>query len=222
MVQLMARTLIRKRKDSERRTRRQFIVDAARTLFGENGIENTTMEDIAVASGYTRRTLYAYFKSFDEICLVVLHEDQTTRWELQKEAIAASTTGLAKLQAWARTLYRFAADNPQYMRLEIYWDYHGLNPRSIGRPLFDRFTARNNELADGLREIFRLGMADGSMRKGLEVDMCISQFLYSLRSIINRAISPGYSFASFDADDYVAHYIEFFCRAIEKNGRCRR
>jgi AcrR family transcriptional regulator len=214
----MAKTLTAKRKDTERQTRRQFIVDAARKLFGDKGIENTTMEDIAVACGYTRRTLYAYFKSFDEICLLALLEDQTTRWELQREAVAAADTGLAKLQAWAKTLYRFVSVNPHYMPLEMYWDYHGLHPKSFGRPLFDRFTERNNELADGLRGIFRVGMADGSMRKDLEVDMCISQFLYSLRSIINRAVLPGYSFAEFDPDDYVNHYIELFCRAI-KNRR---
>lgn len=213
----MAKTLSTKRKDSERQTRRQFIVDAARILFSDNGIENTTMEDIAVASGYTRRTLYAYFKSFDEICLMVLLEDQTARWQLQKEAVAASETGLDKLQAWAKTLYRFVADNPQYMRLEMYWDYHGLNPKSITRSLFDQFKKRNNELADGLRDIFRLGMTDGTMRKNLDVDMCISQFLYSLRSVINRATLPGYSFAEFDSDAYVNHYIELYCRAIGKS-----
>lgn len=207
------------RKEIERESRIAFMVGAARRLFGEKGIENTTMEEIAASSDYTRRTLYAYFKSFDEICLLVLLEDQAVRWELQKKAIAAADTGLAKLRAWAETLYRFVRDNPQYVRLEAYWDFRGLNPGAISPELFRRFKKQNGELAGGLRSIFRLGLADGSMRPGLHIDMCISQFLYSFRSILNRAMSPGYSFAEFDADDYVNHYLDLFSRGIRNDGK---
>ena len=38
-------------------------MDVARQLFAKNGLENTTMNDIAQASGKGRRTLYTYFKS---------------------------------------------------------------------------------------------------------------------------------------------------------------
>jgi AcrR family transcriptional regulator len=210
------------RKKMERESKRRFVADAARSLFAEKGIENATMEDIAILSGYTRRTLYSYFKSFDEICLEVLLDDQAIRWSAQKEAVAAADTGLAKWRAWAESLYGFARENPQYIRLEMYWDYRGLNPRRIGRGLFRRFAARNDELADGLRDIFRLGTADGSMRSDLEADLCISQFLYSFRGIVNRAISPGYSFAAFDADDYVKHYLDLFDRAIRKKGSAKK
>ena len=40
---------------------RQKLVDVARQLFAKNGIANTTMNDIAKASGKGRRTLYTYF-----------------------------------------------------------------------------------------------------------------------------------------------------------------
>ena len=45
---------------SKTRTR---LVDVARGLFAKQGLENTTMNDIAVASGKGRRTLYTYFKN---------------------------------------------------------------------------------------------------------------------------------------------------------------
>lgn len=207
------------RKETEKQSRIDFMINAARRLFGENGIENTTMEDIAASSDYTRRTLYAYFQSFDEICLIVLLEDQAVRWRLQQKAIAAAETGLAKLQAWAESLYRFVCDNPHYVRLELYWDYRGLNPSLINQKLFRQFKQQNQELAESLRGIFRLGISDGSMRDDLQVDMCISQFLYSFRSILNRAMSSGYSFANFKSDDYVYHYLDLFCRAIYNYGK---
>ena len=45
---------------------RQKLVDIARQLFAKKGIEGTTMNDIAVASGKGRRTLYTYFKSKED------------------------------------------------------------------------------------------------------------------------------------------------------------
>ena len=41
-------------------------------LFAKNGLENTTMNDIALASGKGRRTLYTYFKSKEEIYWAVI------------------------------------------------------------------------------------------------------------------------------------------------------
>ena len=66
--------------------------------------------------------------------------------------------------------------------------------------------------------MFRQGVADGSLRRDIDTDMCISQYLYTLRAVLNRAVFPGYSFASFDADSYVQHYLDLFSRAIRKTG----
>lgn len=54
---------------------RQKLVDVARQLFAKNGIENTTMYDIAVASGKGRRTLYTYFKNKDEVYYAVIESE---------------------------------------------------------------------------------------------------------------------------------------------------
>lgn len=54
---------------------RQKLVDVARQLFAKNGFENTTMNDIAVASEKGRRTLYTYFKSKDDIYYAVIEAE---------------------------------------------------------------------------------------------------------------------------------------------------
>ena len=50
---------------------RQILIDVARQLFAKNGLENTTMNDIATASGKGRRTLYTYFKSKEDVLVGV-------------------------------------------------------------------------------------------------------------------------------------------------------
>jgi len=51
------------------------LVDVARQLFAKTGVENTTMNDIALASKKGRRTLYTYFKSKDEIYSAVVESE---------------------------------------------------------------------------------------------------------------------------------------------------
>ena len=50
-------------------------MDVARQLFAKKGLENTTMNDIALASGKGRRTLYTYFKSKEDIYFAVIESE---------------------------------------------------------------------------------------------------------------------------------------------------
>ena len=50
-------------------------MDVARKLFAAKGFENTTMNDIALASQKGRRTLYTYFKSKEEIYFAVVENE---------------------------------------------------------------------------------------------------------------------------------------------------
>ena len=54
---------------------RDMLVDVARQLFARKGVDDTTMNDIAQASGKGRRTLYTYFKSKNEIFLAVVESE---------------------------------------------------------------------------------------------------------------------------------------------------
>lgn len=50
---------------------REGILEVAQALFLQQGLENTTMVDIAAAAGITKVTLYRYFPNRDEIALAV-------------------------------------------------------------------------------------------------------------------------------------------------------
>ena len=51
------------------------LVDVARQLFAKMGVENTTMNDIALASKKGRRTLYTYFRSKEDIYMAVVESE---------------------------------------------------------------------------------------------------------------------------------------------------
>lgn len=54
---------------------RQKLLEVARKLFAQKGLEGTTMNDIAQASGRGRRTLYTYFRNKEDIYYAVIEEE---------------------------------------------------------------------------------------------------------------------------------------------------
>ena len=69
------------------KTERTFV-DVARQLFAKNGLEGTTMNDIAVASGKGRRTLYTYFSKKEDIYSAVI-ESELERLSDKLDEVAA-------------------------------------------------------------------------------------------------------------------------------------
>lgn len=58
---------------AEKNQKRQDILTSARALFKDKGFHNTKMDEIALAAGVGKGTLYEYFKNkqdiFDEACI---------------------------------------------------------------------------------------------------------------------------------------------------------
>lgn len=67
---------------------RQKLVDVARQLFAKKGVANTTMNDIAVASGKGRRTLYTYFNRKEDVYYAVI-ESELERLSDRLDEVAA-------------------------------------------------------------------------------------------------------------------------------------
>ena len=70
---------------------RDKLIDIARQLFAHKGIENTTMNDIAIAAEKGRRTIYTYFKNKRDIYNAVV--------ETESDKVLSKLSEIAKLQS---------------------------------------------------------------------------------------------------------------------------
>lgn len=76
---------------------RAKLVDVSRQLFAKMGIENTTMNDIAIASKKGRRTLYTYFKSKEEIYNAVVESELDILSDMMKKVTEKNISPNEKL-----------------------------------------------------------------------------------------------------------------------------
>ena len=105
---------------------RTNILDAAETLFLQNGLANTSMVDIAAQAGITKVTLYRYFPNRDAIALEIqarAMERIASLVDLRDQAIS-----LESVKELARAMirnYRSLRDAYRYMGMfdELYLDH---------------------------------------------------------------------------------------------------
>lgn len=76
---------------------RAKLVDVARQLFAKAGVENTTMNDIALASKKGRRTLYTYFKSKEEIYNAVVESELDILVDMMRRVVEKNISPEEKL-----------------------------------------------------------------------------------------------------------------------------
>ena len=79
------------------------LVDVARQLFAKMGVENTTMNDIALASKKGRRTLYTYFKSKRDIFNAVIESESVDLLRNLEEIVSKTISPEQKLREFVHT-----------------------------------------------------------------------------------------------------------------------
>ena len=130
------------------------LVDVARQLFAKNGLENTTMNDIALASGKGRRTLYTYFKSKEEIYLAVIESELDILSDAQQRVLEKKISPeqklmemiYAHLDAVKETVYRNGTLRADFFR--NIWQVEAVRKRFDAR---ERLLIRDI-LADGVEK----------------------------------------------------------------------
>lgn len=127
--------------------RRALVLDAARAVFLEAGIEGASIREIARRAGYTPGAIYSYFESKEAIYGALLDESiqrlQTAVADAPESEGRPDKTLAAKAQAW----FDFYAANPRELDLGFYL-VQGMRPRGLTSEL-------DHELNDHLHQALR-------------------------------------------------------------------
>lgn len=90
------------------------IIRAAKELFSKQGIERTTMDEIAKKADYSKSTIYVYFKSKDEIYNHILYENMCYLKKIIEESISEAEGFEKNFYAICSSLVEFQAQYPAY------------------------------------------------------------------------------------------------------------
>lgn len=102
-------------------SRRNAFLEAATSVFARRGYEAPTMEELALACGCERRTLYRYFPSRDEFFWAAVaraYGRMVERFQLVFGVWeSAKLPALVRLHSWGVTYFEYSLDFPDAFRL---------------------------------------------------------------------------------------------------------
>jgi AcrR family transcriptional regulator len=104
------------RIERERHEKRARILEAARTLFVERGIDSVTLREIAQRIDYSTTAIYVHFKDKAALVEAMVNEDFAV-FARGLEAAARITDPLARLKALHSSYIEFALEMPHHYQL---------------------------------------------------------------------------------------------------------
>lgn len=98
---------IHERKEREKEQRRHQIILTAEELFLKNGVDHTTMDQIANVCEISRGTLYLYFKSKEELVHALILHSLSILFDSIKERVDVEESAEKQLEDFARAYLDF-------------------------------------------------------------------------------------------------------------------
>jgi len=182
------------RKERERLAREAEIIAAAERLFIAKGFDNTTMDEIAKAAEFTKRTVYQYFTSKENLFYGVLINGLKQLFFYIDEAIASGKTGFEKIQGIRGALSRFVKESPDIYRLMNYTQYIKSAPETI--PNHQELMKLNSRLFSQFYQVFDAGIADGSIRPDFKMPLGVFSLFFMITGFIGRISEAGSIYAA--------------------------
>lgn len=171
----------------EREKLRVSILNAARALFVERGIEAVSMREIAKSIGYSPTTLYHHFADKESLLQAVCDEDFLKLAESMQEIMQIPDL-VWRIRALAQGYAMFALQNPNHYRLMF------MTPRMPCDPdktAIQRGNTEQDAYAQ-LKQVVKEAFEAGLFRKELVDDELIAQTLWAgIHGVCSLQISLG-------------------------------
>ena len=97
--------------------RREQLIDVGRTVFANQGVAATTVEEIASAAGVTKPVVYEHFGGKEGLYAVIVDRDTTQMIRTVSESLTEGTTPRSYFELGITGMLQFIADNPDGFRL---------------------------------------------------------------------------------------------------------
>jgi AcrR family transcriptional regulator len=208
----------------DKRTEKQkLILEKAQETYLEKGLFNTVMDDIADKAHITRRTLYRYFETKEELSFEVTIQilNEWNHYQLNSYKTLEGT-GKEKLYQFLNMLIDYMSNKVYAMKYLGEFDYyfHDNNRPHSSKQNVSKLHEIAHVSDDLLREIIVEGQEDGSISSEIDTDLTVSTISNILWSFGLRNAIWGKTIkkeTGFSGIDLIRHQVKLYIMAMENN-----
>ena len=173
---------------AHRERQRRRILDAARKLFGERGIDRVTMAEITASSGVQPSTMYQYFSNKDDIVWAILGELMQAGSGYAKQALKNAPNALSRITTLLESMADELSIDQEKVRFMAQFDVIYARDWPVER-LLALESQIHPQPFQYFTQIISEGIADGSLRSDLDPAL-------TMHAVINAAIGTQRRLAS--------------------------
>ncbi|WP_328825515.1 TetR/AcrR family transcriptional regulator [Tomitella gaofuii] len=191
--------------EAARSERRSELLEIAAGLFADRGMKSTTVRDIADSAGILSGSLYHHFDSKESIVDEILAEFLDELFGRYRRIVDAGEDARTTLEELVRA--SFGAIDVRHSAVAIYQDeakHLAANPR------FGYLGERAREFRELWIGVLRRGVADGSFRPDLDVEIAF-RFIRDTVWVAVRWYRPG---GQRSADTIASEYLSIVLNGI--------
>lgn len=159
---------------------RKNIITQAALVFMEKGMFETVMNEIAEKAGITRRTIYRYFETKEDLAYAVMAQmmEQWNAYQLEVYG-KLEGCGIEKLETFLYRLIQYMEERRDFISFAGEFDFYfkGNLPANLNSEIKEHYVAVIHNSEDLLMKIVEEGLSDGSIR--IEDDPHLTVFTIS-------------------------------------------
>lgn len=192
------------------------ILDAAENLFIQNGFENTSIDDVAKGARLTKRTLYQYFMSKEDLYFAVALKGGKILTNVYEKAFVHARNALDKIHLGNMAYLQFYKDYPGLFRILNYQPANQQN--NAASTNFQELEMLNANRMRHFASLVAEGKADGSINPGLDTTKAVFFAFYSAFSLLYTVSSTDkgiWNILGFDEGDFLRFSFDLFTSALK-------
>lgn len=207
------------RTELEKGRKRDAILKAAEKVFLSKGYAETSMNDLAEKSQFTKRTIYAYFTCKEDLFCAVIEIWYEELFAEMKRLVPETGSGLDRIRQSCFCYYGLYRKKPVALSL-----MNALAPVKAARsseklPNYDKLLEFKNMLIVLITKLFEDGKKDGSIRTDIPTPELVASFVFTLTGYFNILSLNGKSYIAyfgFDEKLFVKNSITLLVDSVKK------
>jgi len=170
---------------------KQRIVDVSSKRFMESGISKVTLDEIATELGMSKKTMYKFFPSKEDLLKTIVHA-MMNGLRVRVEAVVNSDKPFVEK---APELLALIGHQISIMSKQFLFDLQRFTPQLWKE--IDEF--RRQRILTSVRTMFIQAQKEGVFRKDLDIELFILVFTSSVQGIVNPQTLSQQSFSAGEA-----------------------
>ncbi|MCY6960177.1 TetR/AcrR family transcriptional regulator [Clostridium brassicae] len=212
------------RKEKEKEIRRNDIIDAAEKVFFSKGFDATTMDDVAREAEFSKRTIYVYFNSKDQIYFEIMVRGYKILIEMMETEIQYTNgkNALDKIKQMGKVLYKFSQEYMYYFMTIIEYENGELDfANGISDKSRQECYALGEKIFTYLTSALKSGVEEGSIRYELDIvntAIILWSCIVGIFTTLHRKRNYIMNYHNRESNELLLNAFDMLIRSIENGG----